>query len=56
LGGPCAGEWWGYDTPETIKTKMAYAKSKSLGGVFAWELSGDTAAADLLTAMSDGLR
>jgi chitinase len=52
----CGDQWWGYDTPETIKTKMAYAKSKSLGGAFAWELSGDTAAADMLTAMSDGLR
>jgi chitinase len=52
----CGDQWWGYDTPETIKTKMAYAKSKSLGGAFAWELSGDTPAADLLTAVSDGLR
>jgi chitinase len=35
---------------------MAYAKTKSLGGAFAWALSGDTPAADLLTAVSDGLR
>jgi chitinase len=52
----CGNQWWGYDTPETIKTKMAYARSRSLGGAFAWELSGDTRSADLLTAMSDGLR
>jgi chitinase len=52
----CGDQWWGYDTPETVKTKMAYAKSKSLGGAFAWELSGDTKTADLLTAMSGGLR
>jgi chitinase len=51
----CGDEWWSYDTPGTIKTKMAYAKSKSLGGAFAWELSGDTAGADLLKAMSTGL-
>jgi chitinase len=52
----CGDQWWGYDTPATIKTKMAYVRSRSLGGAFAWELSGDTKSADLLTAMSDGLR
>jgi chitinase len=52
----CGEQWWSYDTPATIKAKMAYAKSKSLGGAFAWELSGDTPNADLLTAMSTGLR
>jgi chitinase len=51
----CGDQWWSYDTPGTIKTKMAYARSKSLAGAFAWELSGDTRTADLLTAMSDGL-
>ncbi len=52
----CGTQWWSYDTPETIKTKMAYARSQSLGGAFAWELSGDTPTADLLTAVSSGLR
>jgi chitinase len=51
----CGDQWWSYDTPETIKAKMTYARSRSLGGAFAWELSGDTSRADLLTAMSDGL-
>ncbi|AGZ38891.1 chitinase [Actinoplanes friuliensis DSM 7358] len=51
----CGGQWWGYDTPETIKAKMAYARSKALGGAFAWELSGDTDDARLVTAMKDGL-
>ncbi|MET8153375.1 glycoside hydrolase family 18 protein [Actinoplanes sp. NPDC049668] len=51
----CGGQWWGYDTPETIRTKMAYARSKSLGGAFAWELSGDTADAQLVAAMRAGL-
>jgi chitinase len=51
----CGDQWWGYDTPQTIRTKMAYARSRSLGGAFAWELSGDTRSADLLTAMADGL-
>jgi chitinase len=51
----CGDQWWSYDTPETIRTKMAYARSKALGGAFAWELSGDTADAALLTAMATGL-
>ncbi|MFG1605328.1 glycoside hydrolase family 18 protein [Actinoplanes sp. NPDC049265] len=52
----CGSEWWSYDTPETIRTKMAYARSNALGGAFAWELSGDTKSADLLHAMNAGLR
>ena len=51
----CGDRWWSYDTPETIKTKMAYAVSNRLGGAFAWELSGDTADARLVTAMATGL-
>ncbi|WP_239158848.1 glycoside hydrolase family 18 protein [Actinoplanes humidus] len=51
----CRGQWWSYDTPETIGTKMSYARSNGLGGAFAWELSGDTADAKLLTAMAEGL-
>jgi chitinase len=51
----CGSQWWSYDTPGTIKTKMAYARSRSLAGAFAWELSGDTDKADLLTAMSAAL-
>jgi len=52
----CRGQWWGYDTAETIKTKMAYARSLGLGGAFAWELSGDTEDAELVDAMATGLR
>jgi chitinase len=48
----CGQQWWSFDTPETIKTKMAYARSRSLGGAFAWELSGDTPDAALLTAIA----
>jgi chitinase len=51
----CGSQWWSYDTPETIKTKMAYARSRSLGGAFAWELAGDTTRADLLNAVVTGL-
>ena len=51
----CGPQWWSYDTPTTIKTKMAYARSKALAGAFAWELSGDTPNATLLTAIANGL-
>ena len=51
----CGSQWWSYDTPETIRTKMTYARSKALGGAFAWELSGDTADAVLLKAVASGL-
>jgi chitinase len=52
----CGGQWWSYDTPATIRTKMEYARSNALGGAFAWELSGDTKDATLLRAMSSALR
>ena len=51
----CGSQWWSYDTPETIRTKMAYARSRALGGAFAWELSGDTPDGVLLRAVSTGL-
>jgi chitinase len=51
----CGTQWWSYDTPATIKTKMTYARSKALGGAFAWELSGDTPDAVLLKAVASGL-
>ncbi|WP_248294485.1 glycoside hydrolase family 18 protein [Actinoplanes sp. TBRC 11911] len=53
--GHCGSEWWSYDTPDTIKAKMSFAASKSLGGAFAWELSGDTAKGDLLNAVVTGM-
>ena len=52
----CGNQWWSYDTPSTIKTKMAYVKENALGGAFAWELSGDTESADLLKAIAAGLK
>ncbi|MDI6100468.1 glycosyl hydrolase family 18 protein [Actinoplanes sp. NEAU-A12] len=48
----CGSQWWSYDTPETVAAKVAYARDRGLGGLFAWELSGDTADAALLTALS----
>ncbi|SEL16229.1 chitinase [Stigmatella aurantiaca] len=47
----CNGNWWSYDTPATIATKMTYKKDQSLGGAFFWELSGDTANGELINAL-----
>jgi chitinase len=50
----CGDQWWSYDTPETLRTKAAYARDRGLGGAFVWELSGDTPEAALLTALASG--
>jgi len=50
------GEWWSYDTPATIDGKMQYAKGRGLGGAFFWELAGDTADGELISAIDGGLR
>lgn len=52
----CGNEWWSYDTPSTLAGKMSWAKSKGLGGTFFWELSGDTANGELISALSSGLK
>ncbi|MER6550060.1 glycoside hydrolase family 18 chitinase [Streptomyces sp. NPDC001725] len=51
----CGTNWWSYDTPATITSKMAWANSQGLGGAFFWEFSGDTANGELVTAMDNGL-
>ncbi|MEV0750443.1 glycoside hydrolase family 18 protein [Streptomyces sp. NBC_01220] len=48
----CGTNWWSYDTPATIGTKMAYKNQQGLGGTFFWELSGDTADGELIKAIS----
>ncbi|WP_030919040.1 glycoside hydrolase family 18 protein [Streptomyces sp. NRRL B-24720] len=47
----CGTNWWSYDTPATIATKMDYKNQQGLGGTFFWELSGDTAAGELIKAI-----
>ncbi|MEU8994517.1 glycoside hydrolase family 18 protein [Streptomyces caniferus] len=47
----CGDQWWSYDTPETIGTKMAYKDAQGLGGTFFWELSGDTTNGELIKAI-----
>ncbi|MFD7992529.1 glycoside hydrolase family 18 chitinase [Streptomyces mexicanus] len=51
----CGSNWWSYDTPATIKSKMAWANSQGLGGAFFWEFSGDTSDGELVNALSSGL-
>jgi chitinase len=51
----CGNNWWSFDTPVTIGTKMAYAKNQGLGGAFFWEFSGDTSNGELITAIKNGL-
>ncbi|GGV24786.1 chitinase [Streptomyces griseoflavus] len=52
----CGTNWWSYDTPATIKSKMAWAKQQGLGGAFFWEFSGDTANGELASAIDSGLK
>jgi chitinase len=51
----CGDEWWSYDTPETLTTKMGYVLDHGLGGAHFWELRGDTDSATLVTALHDAL-
>ncbi|MFI8231473.1 glycoside hydrolase family 18 protein [Streptomyces sp. NPDC085900] len=48
----CGSDWWSYDTPSTIATKMTYKNQQGLGGTFFWELSGDTASGELIKAIN----
>ncbi|GAA4900384.1 glycosyl hydrolase family 18 protein [Streptomyces coeruleoprunus] len=52
----CGTNWWSYDTPTTITSKMAWAKNQGLGGAFFWEFSGDTGNGELVAAINSGLR
>ena len=46
--------WISYDDARSIARKAAYARSKKLGGVAIWELSGDDGT--LFRAVLEGLR
>ncbi|MET4924986.1 glycoside hydrolase family 18 protein [Streptomyces sp. PSRA5] len=48
----CGNNWWSYDTPATIGTKMDYKNEQGLGGTFFWELSGDTTDGELIRAIN----
>ncbi|XXY87678.1 glycosyl hydrolase family 18 protein [Sorangium sp. So ce296] len=45
-----------YDKPASLGVKMRYIKDEGLGGAMFWELSGDTANGELVTAVKNGLR
>ncbi|MFC4334643.1 glycoside hydrolase family 18 protein [Salininema proteolyticum] len=49
------GDWWSFDTPETVGAKMAYVRENGLGGAFYWESSLDTEDAELTKAIRAGL-
>ncbi len=51
----CGNQWWSYDTPQTIRAKMDWAKQQGLGGAMFWELSGDTSDGVLINAIDQGL-
>ncbi|WP_282693384.1 glycoside hydrolase family 18 chitinase [Streptomyces sp. CC208A] len=51
----CGTNWWSYDTPATVTSKMGWAKNQGLGGAFFWEFSGDTANGELVSAINGGL-
>ncbi|MEV8594867.1 glycoside hydrolase family 18 chitinase [Streptomyces sp. NPDC052012] len=52
----CGSNWWSYDTPATVKSKMSWSKTQGLGGAFFWEFSGDTANGELVSAIDSGLK
>ncbi len=44
--------FWTYDDPAVMQTRVSYAKTKQLRGIFAWSLDGDTPTGDLVAAIS----
>lgn len=51
----CGSNWWSYDTPATVTSKMSWAKNQGLGGAFFWDFTGDTANGELVSAINNGL-
>ncbi len=47
--------FWTFDDPTSARAKAGYAATHGLKGVMIWELSGDTADAQLLRAIAAGL-
>ena len=48
----CGNNWWSYDTPATIASKLAAMKaSGNVSGVFIWEANGDTTTGTLISAV-----
>lgn len=51
----CSGNWWSYDTPQTLVGKMDYVHQQGLAGTFFWELSGDTSNGELIKVIGDSM-
>lgn len=51
----CGGNWWSYDTPQTMVGKMDYVHQQNLGGTFFWELSGDTSNGELINVIGESM-
>jgi len=49
------GIWIGYDDPESLAIKSDYIVAEELGGAMYWELSSDTADAELLSVVYETL-
>ncbi|MBO1419830.1 glycosyl hydrolase family 18 protein, partial [Streptomyces sp. FH025] len=48
--------FWTGDTPQAVQARGAYAKSKGLGGLFAFSLENDDASGTMLNSMDGSLR
>ncbi|MDK2012008.1 MULTISPECIES: glycosyl hydrolase family 18 protein [unclassified Deinococcus] len=48
--------FWSYDDEQVIAAKMAYIRSRGLGGAMAWSLDGDDAQGTLAKAVANGLK
>jgi chitinase len=48
-------DFWTYDDPQTFCYKTSYIRHNKLRGVMFWELSGDTADGELISAIDLGL-
>lgn len=49
-------QFWTFDDPQSVRAKAEWARGHGLGGMMAWELSGDTPDSSLVEAMRDGLK
>jgi chitinase len=47
----CNGSWWAYETPATVAIKTLYKTVRGLGGVYFWELRGDSASGTLVSTL-----
>lgn len=49
-------EFWSYDDPEVLTTKMNYIKARGLGGSMAWSMEGEDANATLSKTIFNALK